>query len=76
MAKSRSRDENIPMRTASESYKGYEIVVFHHPPMYQANISRKSQNVVLLNPALPTINRATEKEAFEQARRRIDQHTG
>jgi hypothetical protein len=64
------------MRTASESYKGYEILVVHNPPMYQANIYPRNKNVVLLNPALPPISRASEKEAFEQARRRIDQHTG
>jgi hypothetical protein len=63
------------MRTASESYKGYEILVVHNSPMYLAKIYPKIKNVVLLNPALPPISRATEKEAFEQARRRIDQHT-
>jgi hypothetical protein len=35
------------MRTASEGYKGYEILVVHNPPMYQANIYPKNKNVVM-----------------------------
>jgi len=63
------------MKTASKVYKGYEIQVVYNPPMYQANIYPLNKSAAPLNRGLPPISRETEKEAFEQACRRIDQHT-
>jgi hypothetical protein len=63
------------MKTASKVYKGYEIRVVYNPPVFQANIYPLNKSAAPLNHALPPIRRETEKEAFEQACRRIDQHT-
>ena len=61
------------MRTASESYKGYEIQVVHTPPIWQAQIYPESPQVPPLNRALAPIRCATKEEAFAQARRHIDE---
>jgi hypothetical protein len=61
------------MRTASQSYKGYEIQVVHTPPVWQAHIYPESPQARPLNPALPAIRCATKEEAFAEARKRIDE---
>jgi hypothetical protein len=61
------------MRTASETYKGYEIQVVHNPPMWQANIYSETPQALPLNRALPPISCKTKEEAFAEARKRIDE---
>jgi hypothetical protein len=60
------------MRTASESYYGYQIqVVQHTQSVWQAHIYPETTQARPLNPALPTIRCATKEEAFTEARKRI-----
>jgi hypothetical protein len=62
----------MTMRTASESYHGYEIQVVHTPPVWQAHIYPESPQAPPLNQALPPIRCATKEEGFAEARKRID----
>jgi hypothetical protein len=64
------------MRTASESYHGYQIhVVQHTLPVWQAHIYPETPQARPLNPTLLAIRCATKEEAFAEARKRIDEYT-
>jgi len=60
------------MKTESVIYRGYELQVVHHPPMWQVGIYPTAPNMPAPRPDLQIVSLGNKEDALSEARRRID----